>query len=163
MPSNRVSKELNNEMYFLTLTVRNFYYLFDKHNRWSILAECLKFLMKNKSFKLYSFVFMINHIHLICSSNDVAGSIRDFKSYTSHKLIKNIEISEPSILQNFKYKNQYNIWIKTNMPKLIESEKYFLQKQNYIHENPVRKQYVNEIYDWYWSSANDHCELRINS
>ncbi len=47
------------------------------------------------------------------------------------------------------------------MPKLIESEKFFLQKINYIHNNPVRKQYVADPSYWYWSSANPDGEINI--
>lgn len=73
MPSIRIQKELNSEMYFLTFTVINFNYLFDRFNRWQILAETLKYLIENKNLELYAFVFMINHVHLICQSNDMAA------------------------------------------------------------------------------------------
>jgi hypothetical protein len=36
-----------------------------------------------------------------------------------------------------------------------------LQKINYIHENPVRKQYVQRPEDWEWSSANPESEIII--
>ena len=48
----------------------------------------------------------------------------------------------------------------SNMAILIESENVFQQKLNYVHENPVRKNYVMREEDWYWSSANEKCELR---
>ncbi len=53
-----------------------------------------------------------------------------------------------------------NSWKKTNMPKRIESEDFFLQKANYIHGNPVKRNYVMKAEDWYWSSANPYCELK---
>ncbi len=40
------------------------------------------------------------------------------------------------------------------MPKMIESEEYIIQKINYVHANPVRRQYVKKPEDWMWSSAN---------
>ena len=79
MPSIRVSKELNDKAYFLTFTVKNWYYVLDRYNRWNIIANSLKYFQENKELKLYGFVFMINHIHLLVSSPDVAGFIRDFK------------------------------------------------------------------------------------
>ena len=57
----------------------------------------------------------------------------------------------------------YEFWNKTNMPELIISEKFFLQKLNYIHENPLKRNYVMKAEDWYWSSANKNCELKIDS
>ena len=47
------------------------------------------------------------------------------------------------------------------MPKLIESEKYFFQKANYVHENPIRKQYVINPEHWHWFSANSNSEIKI--
>jgi hypothetical protein len=38
---------------------------------------------------------MLNHMHLIVESKDVAGFIRDFKSFTSKALKRNIQATEP--------------------------------------------------------------------
>jgi len=45
------------------------------------------------------------------------------------------------------------------MPKIIETEKFLYQKMEYIHANPVRKNYVAQADYWYWSSANPNCEI----
>jgi putative transposase len=45
------------------------------------------------------------------------------------------------------------------MPKMIETEEYLIQKMNYIHTNPVRRQYVRKPEDWIWSSANPDNEI----
>lgn len=160
MPSPRVSKDLNDKIYFLTFSVKRLYYLFDRHFRWNILADSLKYCQLNKNLKIYSFVFMLNHIHLIVSSSDVAGFIRDFKRYTSKELHKNISQTEPNILKLFLDEDgKYEFWDKTNMPKLIETEKFLYQKTEYIHANPVLKNYVAQTDRWYWSSANPTCEI----
>jgi putative transposase len=164
MPSLRVSKNLNDKTYFLTLTVKKWYYLFDRHNRWNILAGSLEYCHSNKNLKLFGFVFMLNHIHLIVSSPDMTGFIRDFKRHTSRELHKNISQTEPNILQLFLDENgKYKFWSKTNMPKLIETEKFLYQKMEYIHANPVRKSYVAQSDHWYWSSANPNCEIKVDN
>jgi hypothetical protein len=48
------------------------------------------------------------------------------------------------------------------MPKLIETEDFFRNKLEYIYNNPVRKNYVMKPEDWYWSSANCICEIKID-
>ena len=74
---------------------------------------------------------------------------------------KNIIATEPNILRLFQVsESKYEFWQKTNMPKLIESEKHFFQKANYIHENPMRKQYVANPEHWHWSSANLDSEIK---
>lgn len=79
MPSLRVATELNAGTYYLTLTVQRWYYLFDRFNRWQLLADSLRYCQENKSLQLNGYVFMLNHIHLIVTSPDVAGFLRDFK------------------------------------------------------------------------------------
>ena len=104
---------------------------------------------------------MLNHIHLIIQSPDVSGFIRNFKEFTAKEFIRNIAATEPRVLQLLTGKEGYEFWEKTNMPKIVESEDYFLQKVNYIHENPVRKGYVREPENWVYSSANPEALFRI--
>ena len=86
MPSQRINKEYRNEIYFITLSINRLYYLFDRHDRWEILLNSLKYCQKHKNLKIFNWVFMLNHIHLIVQSPDVKGFIRDFKTYTSKEL-----------------------------------------------------------------------------
>jgi REP element-mobilizing transposase RayT len=163
MPSVRISKEFNNGMYFLTLSVNRLYYLFDRQYRWNILADSLKYCQKNKGLKIFHFIFMLNHIHLIVSSIDVSGFIRDFKKFTSKRLKENIEKTEPGVLKLFIDENgSYEFWAKTNMPKLIESQYFYDNKVQYIYNNPVKKNYVTQPEYWYWSSANSSCEIKVD-
>ena len=163
MPSVRVKNELNDGIYFLTFTVKRWYYLFDRHQRWEILLDSLIYCQKNKDIKIYSWVFMLNHIHLIINSNDVSGFIRDFKKFTSKRLKENIADTEPTILKLFLENGKYEFWKKTNMPEKIESEKFFTQKKRYIENNPIRKQYVQKSEDWVYSSANPEKLISIDN
>jgi REP element-mobilizing transposase RayT len=164
MPSVRISKDLTSGVYYLTFTVRNWYYIFDRHNRFQILADSLKYCQRHKGLKIYAYVFMINHIHIISSSPDMIGFVRDFKKYTSKEIQNNIIATEPNVLNLFRLGNgTYEVWSKTNMPKMIENEGYLIQKINYIHENPVRRQYVKKPEDWVWSSANPDSDIVVES
>jgi len=155
MPSRRVATELNAGTYFLTLTVQRWYYLFDRYNRWRILADSILYCQHNKGLELNGYVFMLNHIHLIVTSPDVAGFLRDFKRFTSAKLKENLATTEPSVLKLFvDTQGDYRFWMETNAPKKIENPAFYRQKLNYIHENPVRKGYVSRPEHWLWSSAN---------
>jgi len=166
----------------LTFTVKNWYYVLDRHNRWNIIANSLKYFQENKGLKLYGFVFMINHLHLIVFSKDTIGFVRDFKKFVAREILKNIRQTEPNALKLFKVQvrdtepiigddrptvgsaePKYEFWHKTNMPEMITSEKFFLQKLNYIHENPLKRNYVIKQENWYWSSANKNCELKTDS
>jgi len=163
MPSVKISEQNNSGIYFLTMTINRWYYIFDRYNRWDILVKSLQYCQKEKGLKIYGFVFMLNHIHLIVQSNDVSGFVRDFKRFTSGELRKNLQKTEPNVLELFVDENgKYQFWQKTNMPKVIETVKFFENKLEYIHNNPVRKNYVMQLEHWYWSSANSLCELKVN-
>jgi len=126
MPAIRVSKELNDQTYFVTFTVRHWYNLFNKYNRWGILADMLTYYQKLGQLKIYGYVFMLNHLHLIVQPSDVAGFLRNFKSYTAQLMIQGIKRYEPSILSSFCTKNgEFQVWQKTNMPIPIFTEKIF--------------------------------------
>ncbi len=163
MPSRRVPADLNAGTYYLTLMVQRWYYLFDRHNRWEILADSIRYGQDHKGLELNGYVFMLNHIHLIVTSPDVAGFLGDFKRFTSKKLKENLEATEPSVLRLFvDDEGGYQLWMDTNAPKKIEHPAFYLQKLNYVHENPVRKYYVARPEHWVWSSENPNSPLRVN-
>jgi putative transposase len=162
MPSAYIHKENTEGCYFVTCTITHWYYLFDRHNRWQILADALTFAIAQNRIKLYAFVFMLNHIHLLFSSPDTSSFLRDFKKFTSKKIKENILAAEPQLLSILQDKEgSYQLWQPTNMPIAIESEKVFKQKLEYIHYNPVKKQYVEKPEYWYWSSANPNSLIPI--
>jgi REP element-mobilizing transposase RayT len=147
---------MNDEIFFLTLTVKRWYYLFDRHHRWDILLDSLKYCQKHKGLSIYNWVFMLNHIHLIAKADDMVGFVRDFKTFTSKELKKNILATEPNILKLFvDQEGKYQFWQQTNMPETIRDEKFYMSKAKYIEENPVRKSYVSKAEDWVYSSANN--------
>jgi REP element-mobilizing transposase RayT len=157
MSSLRISKELSDKIYFLTLTIYNWYYIFDRHNRFEILVKNLLFCQQEKNLEIFGFVFMLNHLHLLVRAPDLIGIVRNFKSFTSKEFKKNIIVTEPNVLKLFETENEkFNFWQKTNFPRQIESEKFFFQKLNYIHNNPVRKKYVASPEHWLFSSANEN-------
>ena len=88
-------------MYFVTFTIKNWYYIFDRHNRFQILEECFVYCQKQKSLKIFAFVFMLNHLHFIASAHDLGDVIRDMKGFLSKEIKKNIIAAEPNILKIF--------------------------------------------------------------
>jgi len=43
--------------------------------------------------------------------------------------------------------------LRLSVSASLYSEKWFYQKLNYLHENPVRKGFVTKPEDWKYSSA----------
>ena len=152
MSSMRIVRELKDQVYFVTFTIKGWYYFFDRHSRFKILEDSFVYCQKHKNLKVYSFVFMLNHLHFIGSADDLGAVIRDMKTFLSKAFKKNILATEPNVLKIFEKDEEYSFWQNSNCPKIIETDHFLQQKLDYIHYNPVRKQYVHYPEDWRWSS-----------
>ena len=73
--------------YFLTLTTVNWLPLFSHPKAAAILLESLVHMQKNQRFKLYTYVIMETHLHLIAECPDLSQQIANFKSFTARKMI----------------------------------------------------------------------------
>ena len=162
MPNLRILKENTSLPHFITLTTVHWYYLFDRLNRWQILADALQFQIKKHNLTIYAYVFMLNHLHMILSAPDLIGVIRDFKKFTTYQIKLSLCANEPRVLNLLKdEKDKFQLWQPDNMPIVIESKNVLLEKLNYIHNNPVKKQYVDLPEYWHWSSANPNSPIPI--
>ena len=152
----------------MTFTVLHWYYIFDRHGRWEILKESLIYCTNNKALSIHSYVFMLNHMHLIAKCPDMAGFTRDFKKHTAQELMRNMQKTEPMMADLFRTGDgHYRIWQRGNLPILLESESVLYKKAEYIERNPVKKGYVERPEYWRYSSANPNspvfCKNRRDS
>ena len=152
--------------YFVTFTVVEWLNVFTKPLYLRILWDSLQYCRKEKGLKLYGFVFMTNHLHLIISADreDIKlwQIIRDYKKFTAQKIIQVMQKEENrrwilDVMKGVGMKNnantQYQFWIQDDGAEEIHSDKFFLQKLHYIHQNPVRAEIVTDASGYAWSSA----------
>ena len=107
--------------------------------------DFLKSLRKYRErfkFKLFGFVIMDNHVHLVIQTNGSINISRVMQAITL------------SYSQKFRHKYNYvgYVWQGRFRSNVIESESYILECLNYIHHNPLRAKMVEEIGDYIWSS-----------
>nr|WP_309755318.1 transposase [Flavobacterium sp.] len=78
---------------FITITVVDWVDLFTRPLYCNILDESLNYCIKEKGLSVHAYVYMTSHIHLIVTAleGELQNMIRDFKKYTSKKLIKAIQ------------------------------------------------------------------------
>ena len=158
-------------LYFVTTTVVNWVDIFSRLKYKHIIIESLAFCQKNKGLEIYSWVLMPNHLHFIIGAENleqVQTVLRDFKKFTSKKIIAELleDIQESRrewMLQLFKQageKNQkiskYHFWQDGCYTEVTSSLKFFKQKLDYIHQNPVRAEFVRYPQDYLYSSAIDY-------
>ena len=170
-------------MYFLTFTVVGWVDLFTRKECRDILIESLKYCQLNKGLILNAYVIMSNHMHLICMADErtsgLSDIIRDFKKYTSKKLLNFVinskKESRSAWMQLvFKYHAKYNsnnsrfqVWQQSNQPKILLHPRFTYRKLNYIHNNPVKAGIVRLPEEYVYSSAsnykeNDDCVIEVD-
>ena len=163
-------KILNNDdsLYFLTLNVLLKIPVFTNSSFMDIIINNLKFYRNNQQLKIFSFVIMDNHIHLIASHKEnLSKVIRNFKSFTAKELIAQLKKDSRSWILNLLKENKadyktdsiYQFWQEGNHPKQIQNVEMFNQKVEYIHYNPVKRGLVSDAKDWIYSSARNYLGL----
>ena len=58
-----------------------------------------------------------------------------------------------------KIDQQFQLWQESSHPQVVEHEDVMEQKINYIHNNPVKRGYVDDAVHWRYSSARNYADL----
>jgi REP element-mobilizing transposase RayT len=145
--------------------------VFSRQRYRDILIESFKFSQENKGLKVYAFVIMSNHVHCILSADgdNLSDIIGAFKSFTAKKIINSI-VNEPGesrkewMIGQMKYVakarkagSEHQFWAEGNHPVPLYNNEFFIQKLNYIHQNPVRAGIVKLPEHYVYSSASVYC------
>lgn len=82
-----------NGIYFVTFAVVEWVDVFTRKMYADMVVESLRFCQCEKGLRIHAWCIMSNHIHLIISAeeNSLSDILRDFKKFTSRKVIKAIE------------------------------------------------------------------------
>jgi REP element-mobilizing transposase RayT len=163
----------SDKAYFITMTVVGWVDVFTRKNHRDAIIESLKYCQKEKGLIIFAYVIMSNHIHMII---DTAGEIplkdiiRDFKKFTSKKILQQIQ-NEPESRREWMLKiftdeaeqskkhKSYKFWQVGNHAIEVFTEKFVWDKINYIHENPVRAGLVKYQWEWIYSSATNYQDM----
>lgn len=148
----------------MTATVVNWLPLFSNPDNAKIVLDALGWLQEQKRMKLFGYVLMENHLHLVASSENLSKAIAGFKSFTARRIIDRLQAQgEKSLLAQLSYyklphkvDREYQLWQEGSHPQLIQCEAMMRQKLTYIHHNPVRRGYVDEPAHWRYSSARNY-------
>ena len=156
--------------YFITLTLVKWLPIFKLPAVSDIVINSLKFCQEKKGLKIFGYCIMPSHIHLIARTDDMAIGyiIRDFKKYTAFRIAEATE-NDKSLRKYYRVfletatttgrNKQVKVWLDGYHPEVINSSKFFYQKLNYIHHNPVEAHLVERAEDYYLSSARNYAEL----
>ena len=154
--------------HFITCTAVAHIPLFARRSAAEIILDSLDFLQSEDRITLYAYVIMENHLHLIAEAANLNREMQSFKSYTARRLIDRLKEERAfhalrllrRYARSFRSDRQYRVWGEGSHAKEIMGDKMFVQKRRYIHENPVRRGYVDVPVHWRYSSARNYAGLK---
>ena len=135
-----------------------------------VIVDSLKYCQQNKGLTIFGWCLMTSHLHLIAMASGeptMSEILRDFKKFTSKKIVKQI-IEEPEsrrkwLLSDFEYAGRYlqrienyKFWQDGSHAMVIYSPEFFYQKLEYIHNNPVKEMIVEHPEEYLFSSARNY-------
>ncbi|MDP8208443.1 MAG: transposase [Candidatus Electryonea clarkiae] len=132
-------KETN--LFYVTTTLKDWQPLFATSDVRNKAQNLLFSFFPDYAEALMGYVIMPSHIHCMIGCKQggpqLSRMVGAFKSITAKKLFPSLG----------------SVWMHRFDDLVVTSEKQFRVKLNYIHENPVRKGFVDKPEDWKWSSA----------
>lgn len=122
----------NNTIYFITARTIDKKLRFNNDKQKRLFCLCLKAGLQNLNIKIYAWVLLSNHYHLLIKINE-KENLSKFINYINGKSSYELNKSEDI--------NGRKIWYQY-FDRCIHSEKDFWMRFNYIHNNPIKHSYI---------------------
>jgi len=125
-----------------------------------IVCAALDEARQSGGFAIFAYVIMPDHLHLITEGAlKPSDTLRFVNGISSHRLISylkenNYTISLGKLRDAKKARGHtYSLWDGQSNVLPVFGETFFMQRVNYIHQNPVRAGLVERPEDYLWSSV----------
>jgi REP element-mobilizing transposase RayT len=149
--------------YFFTASIRSHHHLLESETCKQTLIERLQYLKGKGLIRVYGYVIMPNHIHLIWEILSIANRetpAASFLKYTARsfgKFVKNSHFE--SAFQSTKKDRSLQFWNRDPLAVVLSSERALQQKLDYIHHNPLQPHWklCEHATEYRWSSARFYC------
>ena len=144
---------------YFTATILDWQHLLKPDKYKDIIIQSLQFLVKEKRIELNAFAIMSNHIHLIWQiqhGHTKENVQRDFLKYTSQTIIRDLELNHKEVLKIFAVNakdRKYQIWQRNPLSIDLWTKEVYIQKMEYIHNNPVTAELCSYPELYKYSSA----------
>ncbi len=144
--------------------IANWLPVFTRPETVNFVLDSWRYLQREEGFLLFGYVILENHLHLIARSDNLANSMKRFKSFTARQIVDHLKARGAEMLlkqmqaqmERHKTESDYQVWQEGSHPEQIYSEEMMVQKLDYIHRNPVVRGYVDEPIHWRYSSARNY-------
>ena len=135
--------------YFCTFTCKDWLHLFEITKLYDAIYKWLTILI-NKGNQVEAFVIMPNHLHLLIFVNDgenINRLLANGKRFLAYEIVKRLELQQQYEILNQlalavtakekQRKKKHRVFEISSDIKPCYTEKFLLQKLNYIHNNPT--------------------------
>jgi len=158
--------------HFITSTVVGWADALSREEYKEIILDSLRHCQQHKNLQIHAWVIMNNHLHLIVTGENLPAIIRDFKKFTSRKIIEAItnnpqESRKAWLINMFRFagthnnnNDTYQFWQQEYHPIELDTTQKYDQRLHYLHENPVRAGIVWDAPSYKYSSAIDYYEQK---
>lgn len=164
----KISKD--NPCYYLTSVTNKRLPVFQTEKLKRITVKAFDEARKSAEILIFAYVIMPDHYHLITDSNRKISEVsRYINGITARRIIdylkeNNLKSSLEKLRQETKKREyKYSLWEHHPNAFSINNEKTFIQKVNYIHQNPVRANLVEKMEDHLYSSVRIWHRKRLES
>jgi len=154
----RISKDT--PFYYLTSVTNNRLPVFRTEKLKEITANALDEARKSADILIFAYVIMPDHYHLITDgSRKPSEVLRYTNGITARRVINYLKEHEfvnslEKLRQETKKREyKYSLWEHHPNAFSLTNETTFMQKVNYIHQNPVRAELVQKAEDYKYSSV----------
>ncbi|HLW68888.1 MAG TPA: hypothetical protein VKS79_26490 [Gemmataceae bacterium] len=161
METYRISAETS--VYYLTYSVVAWLPVFVAEDTCKIVCDSLCFCHQQKNLRINAFVIMPTHMHLLAfdadfNSERLARTLADLRKFTGRQLSDYGKGHFPAcfhqtLCTQATADRERRFWQPSRHPEAIETEPFWQQKFDYLHDNPRRKGLVRSAEQWRYSSA----------
>lgn len=149
------------QVYFWTDTVKGWKKLFTNEKYIQILLDSFTNLVSRNLVKIYAFVIMPNHLHVVWEIKEPNGKEMphaSFNKYTSHNIARDMKSKDPILISDFlvdEIDRKVRIWQRDPLAILMDTKEKVEQKIQYIHLNPLQSHWnlASSPENYKWSSA----------
>jgi putative transposase len=139
------------QSHFVTFSCYHRHPLFTTDASRRVFENALERVRRSFRLRVYGYVVMPEHIHLLVSEPErdtLADALKSLKQGVARRLIGNAD----------------HFWQKRYYDFNVRNHEQFVEKVHYIHSNPVKRGLCERPEDWPWNSFLHHatgCDGRV--
>ena len=145
---------------YITIVTKDRLPVFRTDHMKEIVCRAIDEARKSAGFLLFAYVIMWDHLHLLTSRPSTTSNVlRVLKGITARRVIDYLKgngySSSLAKLQHQEWNrnHRHSLWQTEKNVLPIFSEGMFMEKVNYIHQNPVRAGLCERAEEYQWSSV----------